>query len=152
MGEAFFEQVFEDMFDFVGTADHAYVPGVGFEGRAQGIFIQVVSSGDDDDPGCFVRLQLADSLRDVAKCQLYFFVEGEGIGEVTAIIYDDDAEIELSCQARECLGDVTGSGEDEARLWAQHFYEDFQGGATTSYGFALVGVQVEVVNVGPALL
>ena len=107
MREAFFEQVFEDVFDFAWAADHADVFGVRFKGCAEGVLIKVVPAGDDDDPGCFVWLQVANGLGDITKGQLHFVAKDKRVGEVAAIIYDDDAKIKLGCQARECLGDVT---------------------------------------------
>src|SRR5437763_1247068 len=111
MREAFFEQVFEDMFDFARAADHADVFGVRFKGCTKGVLIKVMPAGDDDDPGGFIWFQVANGLGDVAKGQLHFFTEDERVGEVAAISYDDDAKIKLSCQAGEGLGDVTRAGK-----------------------------------------
>src|SRR5437588_12425597 len=97
--ETFFEQVFEDMLDFAGAADHANVPGVGFKGRAEGVLVQVVAAGDDDDPGCLVGFQFADGLWNVTKFQLHFIAKNDGVGQVAAVIYDDDTEIKSRCQA-----------------------------------------------------
>src|SRR5436305_8576318 len=97
--ETFFEQVFEDMLDFAGAADHANVSGVGFKGRAEGVLVQVVAAGDDDNPGCLVGFQFANGLGDVTKLQLHFIAKNDGVSQVAAIIYDDDTKIELRCQA-----------------------------------------------------
>src|SRR5712692_857772 len=150
--DALFEQVFKDMFDLIGAANHADITGVGFECGTQGVLVEMVPACDDDDPACLIRLQVANGLGNVTEAQLYFLAKDLRVSQVTAIIYHHYTKVKLGCQPRQGLGNVAGTCDDQPRFGAQHLNEHLKGRAATPYGLPLVGIQVEMANIAASFL
>src|SRR5579884_853314 len=148
--KSFSQQVAENVLDLAGTTDHADVASGGFQGGAQGIFIEVMAARDDDNPAGLVGFQFANSLGDIAEGELYLIAEHVRVGQVAPVIDDDDAVIKLGCQASQGLRDISCSGDDEARFGVQYFDEQFERGPATAHG--LVRVKVNVSDARFALL
>src|SRR5205823_4472104 len=56
--------------------------------------------------------------------------------------------VQVRCQLCQGLGHVACSGDDEAGFRTQDFKEDLQRRATTADRFSLIGIQVNVCEIG----
>src|SRR5712671_6242730 len=100
------QQVTEDILDLARAANHANIAGGGFECGTQGVLIKVMTTCDDDNPAGLVRFQLTNGLWNIAECNLYLIAEHVRISQVTSIIDDNNAVVELCYQACQRLSYV----------------------------------------------
>src|SRR5438067_4458383 len=108
----------------------------------------MVTACDDHNPTGLVGLQLANRLRDISKGQLDLIAKSLWISQITPVIYNHNAKVELRRQPGKGLRYIASAGDNQPWLRVQHLDEQLQSGPAATYG--LVGIQVYMSNVRTA--